>query len=104
MSFRYRERTVVDGEAIDPHDWSGNTNALVGEINGKLDRDNFPERSIKTAMVQHYACNRIYQTINITATQWDETRNFQILNRTIDVEDDGVFIVFWDALGSGVVL
>ena len=63
MSFRYRERTVVDGEAIDPHDWYENTNALGGELNGQLDRDNLPERAIITTMVADNTFNKFFQSL-----------------------------------------
>ena len=97
MSFRYRERTVVDGEAIDPHDWYENTNALGGELNGQLDRDNLPERAIITTMVADNTFNKFYQSIQTSTRNWLSSRNFVVAEQTFEIDEDGVLIVHFGA-------
>ena len=93
MSFRYRERTVVDGEAIDPHDWNENFNSLVGELNGKLDRDNLPERVIDTPQINLNVFNTITQsTLTNTRSFSDESIN-DVHVKELDIEEDGVMTV-----------
>ena len=99
MSFRYRERTVVDGEAIDPHDWRENINSLVGELNGKLDRDNIPERSITTEMIKKETFNTVLQS-TIAGFRDMVDSNGNALTSVFDVhiveykfEEDGVLTV-----------
>lgn len=94
MSFRYRERTVVDGEAIDPHDFNDNLNALVGELNGKLDRDNIPEKVIdKTLLPDHTFTTLIQSTLDNTRS-YDDQQYHTIHLREEQFADDGVLTVF----------
>lgn len=93
MSFRYRERTVVDGEAIDPHDWKENINSLVGEINGKLDRDNFPIRVFETKHVKDEVFNQLVQANDFTYRSHDDVSTHDVHVIEKDFEEDGVLIV-----------
>jgi len=99
MSFRYRERTVVDGEAIDPYDLNENVNALVGELNGKLDRDNLPERAISENMIKNQVFNIINQETKTGNTDMIDSdgntiaTNFDVHEVTYDFEEDGVLTV-----------
>ena len=99
MSFRYRERTVVDGEAIDPHDWRENINALVGELNGKLDRDNIPERGIESRMVIQGTFNQVKQSTDTTTRDFKDANGdalktvFDVHEQSYDFDEDGVLTV-----------
>lgn len=94
MSFRYRERTVVDGEAIDPHDFNENLNALVGELNGKLDRDNIPEKVIDKSFLPDKTFTTLLQSTLTNARSFNDQQFNTIHLRTEDFEDDGVLTVF----------
>tara|TARA_Y100000114_G_scaffold48404_1_gene44080 strand:+ start:1698 stop:2294 length:597 start_codon:yes stop_codon:yes gene_type:complete len=94
MSFRYRERTVVDGEAIDPHDFNENLNALVGELNGKLDRDNIPEKVIDKSFLPDNTFTTLLQSTLTNARSFNDQQFNTIHLRTEDFEDDGVLTVF----------
>jgi hypothetical protein len=99
MSFRYRERTVVDGEAIDPHDWRENINSLVGELNGKLDRDNIPERSIESRMVVQGTFNQVKQSTDSTIRDYKDDNGdalktvYDVHEVNYDFEEDGILTV-----------
>ena len=94
MSFRYRERTVVDGEAIDPHDFNENLNALVGELNGKLDRDNIPEKVIDKSFLPDNTFTKLLQSTLTNARSFDDQQFNTIHLRTEEFKDDGVLTVF----------
>jgi len=94
MSFRYRERTVVDGEAIDPHDFNDNHNALIGEINGKLDRDNLPEKVIDKTFVPDNTFTTLLQSTLTNTRTFDDQQFHTIHRRSEEFESDGVLTIF----------
>ncbi len=93
MSFRYRERTVVDGEAIDPHDWNENINSLTGELNGKLDRDNLPERVIEAKHIKNNTFNTVFQSTLLNSRAFDDMSINDVHIKNLDLEEDGVLVV-----------
>lgn len=43
MAFVYKTDHPTSDEALDPGDWMRSMDAMAGEFNGKMDRDNLPE-------------------------------------------------------------
>ena len=100
MSFRYREKVVADGEAIDPSDWTENMKALAGEFNGHLDRDNFPIELFEEKHIGRREFNQIYVTARERQNKQQltgSTTDFQTASESISFEAnaDGVVIVHW---------
>ena len=100
MSFRYREKVVADGEAIDPSDWTENMKALAGEFNGHLDRDNFPIELFEEKHIGRREFNQIYATARESNNGQEiagSTTDFQTASESISFEADadGVVIVHW---------
>ena len=100
MAFRYREKVVTDGEAIDPSDWTENMTALAGEFNGHLDRDNFPIEVFEEKHIGLREFNQIFVTArerNNSQQLSGSTTDFQTASESISFEAnaDGVVIVHW---------
>jgi|TARA_Y100000310_G_scaffold123016_1_gene121769 hypothetical protein len=66
MSFRYRQRWFEGGDALDPRDLNLNHAEYADELNGYLDRDNFPADFITSDMLDAKACNEFF-TSNVIA-------------------------------------
>lgn len=102
MSFVYRETYVEAGGTVMPWDWLVNMGALASEMNGYLDRDNFPENVLTAAMIVDNAFNRMgsEQTSDSTAVtldgnvvEWQVGDNGGLPSITVTFEHDGVLKV-----------
>tara|TARA_R110000824_G_scaffold366541_1_gene555219 strand:- start:2076 stop:2741 length:666 start_codon:yes stop_codon:yes gene_type:complete len=103
MAFRYRNQYFQDGDAVDPAGWTKNVDEYTQEFNGYLDRDNFPEKSISTAMIVSNAANEVYSQIlqseanvSIETTRWledDGTTSFGSIS--FIAATDGILTAEW---------
>lgn len=60
MALRYRELYMEAGDILDPQPWLMSQNALAGEFNGYLDRDNIGPGVISEAMIAAAVFNKFY--------------------------------------------
>ena len=99
MAFRYRQRTVTDGDMIVPDDFNVNQREFVGEFNGYLDRDNLPQGVIGTDLITDQAFVEVRQKTRDTAVQLvgNSVQFRDVLTYSFTAEVDGMLTVDWSA-------
>ena len=102
MAFRYKQVRVQDGDIIDPEDWNANQREYVGEFNGNLDRDNFPEAVFKPKHIQYNAFNEVYSQEFMGPNNYvnllDSAVWTQISRITLEAPVDSMLTVHWSGM------
>jgi len=99
MAFRYRQRTVEDGDIVVPDDFNVNQREFVGEFNGYLDRDNLPQGVIGTSLIAAQAFTEVKQSTkeaNLVLVG-DNIQFHDLISYTFNAEVDGLLTVDWSA-------
>lgn len=97
MAFKYRQVKVESGDVIDPDDWNANQREFVGEFNGNLDRDNFPEEVFDRDHIAYNAFHRLYmKKLTSSVTLDGDTIGWQNVNAlTFEAPTDGMVVFDW---------
>jgi len=97
MAFRYRERTVEDGDVLDPKDWNLNMAAFAEEFNGRLDRDNLPASAVGTDHIAFGACgSAVNEVLSVPVVVSNDTTTWQTIDEdSIAVETDALIEAEW---------
>tara|TARA_R100001443_G_scaffold115816_1_gene134497 strand:- start:3732 stop:4331 length:600 start_codon:yes stop_codon:yes gene_type:complete len=109
MSFRYLEYPLPQSaDMLDAKDWVRNINVLAEEFNGRLDRDNLPERAVSASHTVIGTFNSLTantRTSDITlsgdTSQWVDGDGTNTINQlTVTTETDGMLRVAWSGTWS----
>lgn len=104
MSFRYLEYPLPQSaDMLDAKDWVRNINVLAEEFNGRLDRDNLPERAVSASHTVTGTFNSLTantRTSDITLSgdtnQWVDGDGTNKINElTVTSETDAILRVSW---------
>jgi hypothetical protein len=111
VAYRYRREFFEDGDIVSPVDWNINMAEYANELNGYLDRDNFPAAAFSLSHILPETFNKFNRnshadvfTVNTNTTGWqdnDGTTDLGLISLDCSVDSlvECAFSCWWEWAG-----